>query len=866
MAGNEFRRIDFHTHTPASTDYRGATTSYKDIVDAAVGKSLDAIVVSDHNTIDGISQIRLAAQGTELVIFPGIELSSPYGHFLAVFDPMSDIELLDEVLTLSGIPKAERGRETALTKDLHEVMEMVSKKGGIVIAAHADGPKGFLESEIGQQKIRIYNDPNLHAIEIVNPDLYEEFTSGSRSGYTREMPCLMGSDAHDADQIGQRYSVLKMSEVNLIGLRHAFTEHKLRIKAADKFAETNYPRILSLTVDKGFLAGQKVEFNSQLTCLVGGAGSGKSTIIEFLRFGLGQISDIQQIASDSSGKLKDLATIGAIVSIELELLSGEKLTIERTFTETDNPVVIHRANGTVSPDVDISALFPIHAYSQGEAISISRNKLAQLGLIDQHIEVRSFQQRKDAIYSELDSQVEGLGRLVAKIADRENLHRQLATVEEKIAQESAQISRFEEAKSNQHVKEHEQWLVEKNYLALIYKALNEKIDLREIEEKLGDIDFSITRAPLPKEATPNQNLLEEINKLAIQLHEVRNQARKLMLDELERIERDITQRGQDWRVRFEAHENAYKAAGVNSDQVGAAHARLEQFMKEKSELEARLNQIDLASQALDKQLTRRRALLDELKQCRANIFERRDKKAKQLGKKLEGALSLGVIENGNTETYKEKLVQLFKGSNIRHEDLRAIADVVDPLNLGDLLIRRDYLSLSNLVSNNLGFAKRVTEWCSTRPEIAYGIETSLLEDRVDIYYKISDGEYRLLDKLSTGQKATGIVLLSMVEGNCPVIFDQPEDALYTPNIYSYIVSALRQEKDQRQFILATHNANIVLGGDVDQGIVLEAGAGSTKVKTSGGIDNPATHSAMLLHLEGGKEAFEVRKEKWKIGS
>ena len=41
----------------------------------------------------------------------------------------------------------------------------------------------------------------------------------------------------------------------------------------------------------GFLAGAELEFADGLNCLIGGRGAGKTTALEFLRFGLGLMPD-----------------------------------------------------------------------------------------------------------------------------------------------------------------------------------------------------------------------------------------------------------------------------------------------------------------------------------------------------------------------------------------------------------------------------------------------------------------------------------------------------------------------------------------------------------------------------------------------
>ena len=101
-----------------------------------------------------------------------------------------------------------------------------------------------------------------------------------------------------------------------------------------------------------------------------------------------------------------------------------------------------------------------------------------------------------------------------------------------------------------------------------------------------------------------------------------------------------------------------------------------------------------------------------------------------------------------------------------------------------------------------------------------------------------------------------------------IAFDQPEDDLDNKFIYEDIVTKLRQEKERRQFLVATHNANIPVLGDAELILVMKAetqnGGLRGRVERSGSIDDPDLKEAVELVLEGGKQAFELRKLKYGI--
>ena len=128
--------------------------------------------------------------------------------------------------------------------------------------------------------------------------------------------------------------------------------------------------------------------------------------------------------------------------------------------------------------------------------------------------------------------------------------------------------------------------------------------------------------------------------------------------------------------------------------------------------------------------------------------------------------------------------------------------------------------------------------------------------------------WQALEALSTGQKATVVLLLLLLESDAPLIVDQPEDDLDNRFITEGVVPRMRQEKRRRQFIFSTHNANIPVLGDAELILGLtasgEAGAGTAHVAPAhrGSIDASSVRELIEEILEGGKDAFERRRRKY----
>jgi energy-coupling factor transporter ATP-binding protein EcfA2 len=127
-----------------------------------------------------------------------------------------------------------------------------------------------------------------------------------------------------------------------------------------------------------------------------------------------------------------------------------------------------------------------------------------------------------------------------------------------------------------------------------------------------------------------------------------------------------------------------------------------------------------------------------------------------------------------------------------------------------------------------------------------------------------DPLFKPLTELSTGQQCTAILHLLLLDNKDPLILDQPEDNLDNAFIADRIVTTLRQAKLQRQFIFATHNANIPVFGDAEWIGVLEADNESAHMPPDlqGAIDQEPIRDRAAVILEGGKAAFTQRREKY----
>lgn len=142
---------------------------------------------------------------------------------------------------------------------------------------------------------------------------------------------------------------------------------------------------------------------------------------------------------------------------------------------------------------------------------------------------------------------------------------------------------------------------------------------------------------------------------------------------------------------------------------------------------------------------------------------------------------------------------------------------------------------------------------------------------IDVRYEVL---YDGIDirKLSPGTRGIVLLLLYLALDDAddrPLIIDQPEENLDPKSVFEELVALFVASKAERQVIMVTHNANLVINTDADQIIIAEAGPhqmGGLPPITykSGGLENLEIRKAVCDILEGGEPAFRERARRLRV--
>jgi hypothetical protein len=324
-------------------------------------------------------------------------------------------------------------------------------------------------------------------------------------------------------------------------------------------------------------------------------------------------------------------------------------------------------------------------------------------------------------------------------------------------------------------------------------------------------------------------------------------------------------------------QHANRSAEVNKTtakllrELGAASADGQEYIRAKtlySELTPLRPELDKVKQQLAAESTRREELLRQFEDVKAQQFRALEKAAKRVTRELTGTVRVSVSYQGAREPLFAELRKL--GGRLS-ETLSALdrQRSLTPLSLIQK-IREGSLSLQTAYGLTPAAAEKLA---SIPRELELAIEEVDLSHTTTVELNIAavgaEPTWRKLEDLSDGQRATAVLLLLLLQSPSPLIVDQPEDDLDNRFIYDGIVPRMRAGKHRRQFVFATHNANIPVLGDAELIACFNAGGegdesrAELKPDSVGSIDVPQVRLLVEQVLEGGPEAFELRRKKYR---
>lgn len=881
--------LDLHVHTPASHDWQGGEVSPEKVVQRAIDAGLSGIAVTDHQTGEWIDRVKAAAADTELVVFPGVEVNQLSGikgiHLVVLFDvdaSSQDIEgFLSAIGAVAGVGK-ERKKQTA-TVGILQVLDKVHELGGIAVLAHCQSAKGVLGEMKGDVRTKIVQHPAVLAAEAPAADFYDttkekdgkrtyDLLDGTDPHYKRKLAVFQSSDnpaseghGHSLEGIGKRFTYFYVEDpICLESLRQCFVDREVRVvypapEETTPVAEPviGFPRISHISVESGFLDGLSLPLHAGLTTLIGPKGSGKSLLIELIRFALDQQPTQPELRKDHDTKLEKRLGLYGKVTLSLIDQAGGEQQISRTF----NPADGHPYSGNT---LDVAEYFPCHLLSQGQIVRLAESEAEQIKFIDSFFDFHSFQR-------EIREREESLGELDRQVAVQ--IRARKATDKLKLEQQTL-IGRIDAIDKQL-----------KSPIFAKYRDAQKKAQAAgDALQALAELRAAVGEAQAAAEAVAVPSPSDEVkdDPLVRRLTEKADEARQLLLkqykdesDRLASLSAEGEKDRQSWLPDFEKLEGEYneaiKAAGGDAAKLNQQRGQL---VNARNDIEAKLRKARLQAEQLRPTVERRNKVLTELREREKAYTQARHERCDWFEQKSDGKIRAKVDPGSDYTDFRERLDSMKRGSYLSGDDIRAIAEAVPPSEFVRALLRYDLSrkpsdleSISSATKLDAETVSRLAEFLlsDNTYEDLLALEYSVSPtDRPQISYRLPDGSYAPLEQLSTGQKCTAFLVMTLCEGEIPIIVDQPEDSLDIRSIWDDMCLRLRTSKRARQFLFTTHNSSLSVASDSDKFVVLAADGRRGEVLLSGAIDSEEMRQEVIKLLEGGEETYFLKQRKYDL--
>ena len=803
-------------------------------------------------------------------VFPGFEPSFEQGrsglHLLFLFDPeigrehyFRAFDLVmgatlspwsDDQLQLSSKNADEAFREL---RDFHAEANKDKDAAGwdyVILAPHIDSDKGLLGAQKAQVLER-FEHGAVAGLELGDDRLADDVERGRpwlREGMSRYRQAFFhASDAYVVDDVGRRCTWFKLARPRIESLRQAFIASDSRIRIAyaqkveDGLREISDPpdvtvnerpwlKAVTVTGSASFFGGSggegsRFEFSPDLTCIIGGSMTGKSTLLDGLRVHIGaRLPHDEGIAKDVQARGRD-RFLGGSPEVALECPGQDP---------------------TASPHERWPAVF----YAQNELQHLARDPDAVQGIL-----ARLSPKETDGILDRekrLTGLDEELTKVVARLTKLDDDLSEAEQARERCRNATAELAAFSDAGVTD-----------------LHRGSRERRNWQGAGEASAELTAGLERLlrsaaslDLPGGNELSNAVLRAAGVTDLDM-EFRNQWERLrasLLSAKDELSAANTSIGAIVATLRDHEQAARVAVERKLADRGVDAARIKEFQSLSSQAsllasyEANLVQTrsrhNEAERAFTTLLAERQHLTEEQRAAFDRVME-------ALDADFGGQISARRIDDGDRAPLEGFLKRLNQRGVTRWWNDLADAKTPTPRDLLATLETSQLarVGMSPAVQKTFGDALTRTK----RRELA----AVRCRDRYVVELRMDGSARRRLEELSGGQRVSVLLsLLLRTSDERPLVIDQPEDELDNRFLFDTVLPVLKRLKGRRQIIVATHDANIVVNGDADQVIRLEATANRGRVTEAGAIDDPAVRDAIVRTVDGGDDAFRLRRLKY----
>ncbi|MFP4346851.1 MAG: TrlF family AAA-like ATPase [Desulfococcaceae bacterium] len=866
LHGSRWLRADFHLHTKADKEFSfdgEIEYYYSNYIKALKDAGIEVGVITNHNKFDiqEFKALRKTARKKGIFLLPGIELSVNDGsngiHTLVVFSDewlRNGNDYINQFLNVAFEGKTPDQYENENGRSSLGMIETIKKLEGyhrdfFLIFAHVEERSGLWNEldggrlqELGKSEIfcrRALAFQKVRTHDVADRKCRVKVQNWLCGAYPAEVE---GSDPKSVDQIGKgERCYLKIGDFSFEAVKYALLDHVHRLAAQPH--EYRHSHIQSVSFEGGILDGESIHLSAELNTLIGIRGSGKSSILEAIRYALDIPFGEKALDTDYKIHLVDhVLGSGGKITIHALDQRGQQYEIRRISRERPDVYV----NGVLQPGISIRETI-LH-----KPIYFGQKDLSSTG--------EGFE--KDLVEKLVGEKVGGIR---SRIAEQR----------QKVVEIVRRLKKLEN--SAEKKKEYERKKQDAEFRLKFYKD-------HGVEEKLQkQIDFDADSRKCTQVTAFVRTYLDELESF-INQHE----------DDL-RNQRVYTSRQN--KVFFEEFFACYDKLIASFDRIREAYTTGNLVF---TELQQKAQTFSRLKDGLKEEFAViERKLTERLRESGAQAI--RPDEFRKLRKTVDQAAQMLIAlekEGATRASLKDELLKEITVLNsLWHDEFRVIKSELEKVNQShsSLTIKAEYkgdktafvafmkdifrgsrireATFQNLSGNFNDFGGIYKDWERAEQELGTTAQVfkqyftdnleSLLTWQVPNRFIIKYRDKELKHH-SLGQRASALILfvLSQQENNVFLI-DQPEDDLDNQTIYEDVIKLLRELKPKTQFVFATHNANFPVLGDAEQVIACSYSNGKVEV-ISGSIDCPKLQQKIVNIMEGGEEAFRQRRMRYEI--
>jgi len=924
--GAHFYRCDFQVHTPRDAQWKSVRPSNEverrtyamNFVTACRKVGLNAVAITDHHDLAMLPLIRDAAQEEttitgeavpkeeQLVIFPGVELTLAVPcQALLILDADFPSDLFSDVLKILNIDEIDHSAVSlpptnAINIDsfqyLHVLLDQRSwLKGRYIIFPNMSdgGYKTLLRNGLHHKYKEMpcvggYLDGSIEKLGRGNQNII----SGQDANWgNKPVGIFQTSDSRSDDfvKLGLHSTWVKWASPTAEALRQACLARESRISQTVPQLPGIWILRLVVTNSK-FMGPIDITFNSQYNAVIGGRGTGKSTLLDYLRWGLCDQptkAGAEEEAADPSTRQRRLieTTLTPFdVHVEVHFSINDIRHIVRRYTKTGEVTLkIGDQDFAKTSESDIRTLLPIHAYSQKQLSSVAVRLDELTRFVTAPIKTQ---------LDEFDRQIaEASGRLRENYATLQRYNQLKAGVTRSVltarslAEQAMNLRRALTGLSESD----RTLLNEKPVIDSLRATVNSwDRQLDQVRESgkqlLGLISASISTLASATEA-PSQfstnleairletaQILETFRNeldLALQNSATRSEAsRSTLHQKVIAMADEFDTTYASMKVKSTAHEARLSELAEIEDREKTVNERLQQQRYELKDVGTPRQTHIYLRQELVALLHKRSACLNV--QCEA------------LAGLSDGLLRAHLHHGQGLEAIESCFRTLIAGSGVRSSKVEALFTALhqesDPISTWETLLEEleffllresvtDITSEMTPVLTRLGIP--LTDQKKLLPKISpdgwLDLALTPITDHPEFGYKTKEGEFIEFALASAGQQATALLRVLLAQTGMPLIIDQPEDDLDSQVIQD-VVQRIWRAKRGRQLIFSSHNANLVVNGDAELVIACDyrftGDQSGGIIKLEGAIDVLSIRNEITHVMEGGEKAFRLRMGKY----